>query len=182
MTKTLTMAAMLLFTISCNSDKTETAAENTTVADAAETPAPVPAHAYAVKATYSSSFEIGDPKNGDAIIELWKQFDENTLDMGMDKFADTVTLWMNDGWKYYGTRDSLMKIMKKLRGEYSDVKSVVVALVPLKSTDMNQSWVSIYGTEYTTMKNKKDSLDIQENWRFNKDGKIDFMHSYRRKK
>ena len=182
MIKTLPIAALLLFTIACNDNKTEPATEATAETPATETPAPAPPHEYAVKATYSSSFEIGDPKNGDAIIELWKQFDEYTLDMGMDKFADSVTIWMNDGWKYYGTRDSLMKMMKKLRGEYSAVKSVVVAIVPLKSTDMNQSWVSIYGTEYTTMKNKKDSLDIQENWRFNKDGKIDFMHSYRRKK
>jgi hypothetical protein len=47
---------------------------------------------------------------------------------------------------------------------------------------MNENWVSIYGTEYTTIKNKVDSADLQENWRFNKDGKINMMHQYKRKK
>ena len=181
MTKTLTMAAILLFTISCNSDKTETAAETTSVADAAEPPAPAPAHEYAVKATYSSSFEIGDPKHADIVIDLWKQYDENTLDKGLDYFADTVDMWMADGWRFHGTRDSAMKLTKQARAGFSEMKGVIAAITPLKSTDKNENWVIVYGTEYYTVKNKKDSSDIQENWRFDKNGKITLMHSYRRK-
>jgi hypothetical protein len=181
MTKALTVAALLLFSVSCNDTKTEAAAEP--AADTtAEASAPAPPHQYAVKANYSSSFELGDPNQADKVIELWKQFDENALEKGLDLFADTVTVWMADGWKYHGTRDSLMKIMKKVRGDYGAVKSVLVAVVPLKATDLDENWVSIYGTEYTTVKNKKDSADIQENWRFDKNGKINMMHSYRRKK
>ena len=181
MTKALTVAALLLITISCNDDKkdavTESAADSSAVVNA-----PAKPHEYAVNATFSSDFEIGDPNQADKIVELWKQYDENTLDKGLDYFADTVTLAMHDGWKYFGTRDSLMKLMKKKRGEYSAVNSVIVGIIPLKATDLKENWVSILGTEYTTMKNKKDSADIQEYWRFNKDGKIDLMHSYKRKK
>jgi hypothetical protein len=89
---------------------------------------------------------------------------------------------MADGWKFAGSRDSLMKLMKQKRGEYSEVNSVIVGIIPLRATDLKENWVSILGTEYTTMKNKKDSADIQEYWRFNKDGKIDMMHSYKRKR
>jgi hypothetical protein len=75
----------------------ESTADSTTVA-AAEPSAAAP-HQYATKASYSSSFEIGDPKQGDIVIELWKQFDANTLDQGLNYFADTVDLWTNDGWR-----------------------------------------------------------------------------------
>ena len=181
MTKALTVAALLLFTASCNDAKKEAAMESTTDTTATAA-APAPAHQYAEKATYSSAFEIGDPSQADKVIDLWKQFDENTLDKGLDLFADTVTVWDANGWRYHGTRDSMMNMVKKMRAGMSSSKSVLVAVVPLKSTDMNENWVSIYGTEYTTVKNKKDSADIQENWRFDKNGKINMMHSYRRKK
>jgi hypothetical protein len=181
MTKAITVATLLLFTVSCSDakkeDAMEPAADTTSVA-----PAPAKPHQYAVNAIFSSAFEIGDYSQADKVLELWKQYDENTLDKGLDYFADSVQLWMHDGWKYRGTRDSLMKLMKKKRGEYSSVNSVLVGIIPLRATDLDENWVSIIGTEYTTMKNKKDSADIQEYWRFNKDGKIDMMHSFKRKK
>ena len=181
MTKALTVAALLLFSVSCNNSKTEAAAEpaaDTTAAAAA----PAPPHQYAVKATYSSSFEIGDPSLADKVVELWKQYDDNTLDKGLELFADTVTVWDANGWRYHGTKDSLLTMVKKMRNAMSSSKSELVAVVPLKSTDKDENWVVMYGTEYTTTKNKKDSADIQENWRFNKDGNVDMLHSYRRKK
>jgi hypothetical protein len=115
---------------------------------------PAPPHQYAVNATYSSAFEMGDVSQADKVVELWKQYDGNTLDKGLDYFADTVTLWMYDGWKYHGTRDSLMNLMKKKRVEYSSVNSVVVAIIPLKATDLKENWVLMYGTEYTTIKKR----------------------------
>jgi hypothetical protein len=181
MTKALTVAALLLFSVSCNDAKKEAAIEPAADTTAAA-PAPAPPHQYAVKATYSSSFELGDPAQADKVIELWKQYDENTLDKGSEYFADTVTVWDATGWRYHGTKDSLLTMVKKMRSALSASKSVVAAVIPLKSTDMNENWVSIYGTEYTTTKNKKDSSDLQENWRFDKNGKIDMLHSYRRKK
>ncbi len=181
MTKTLLITALLLSAIACNESKTETATEPATVAAGTEaTPAAAP-HEYAVKSSYSSAFEIGDYSQADKVVELWKQYDDNTLEKGLDMFADTVTMMMADGWRYHGTKDSLMKLTKVERAKYSTVKSKIVAITPLKATDLNESWVIIYGTEYMTSKNKTDSSDLQENWRFNKDGKIDMMHSYRRK-
>jgi hypothetical protein len=181
MTKAITVAALLLFTVSCNDAKKEDAMEPAADSSAVAT-APAGPHEYAVNATFSSDFEIGDYTQADKVVDLWKQYDENTLDKGLDYFADTVTLAMHDGWKYRGTRDSLMKLMKKKRGDYSSINSVIIGIIPLRAKDLKENWVSIFGTEYTTMKNKKDSADIQEYWRFNKDGKIDMMHSFKRKK
>jgi hypothetical protein len=181
MTKALTAAALLLFTVSCNDANKEAATEPAADSSAVAT-TPARPHEYAVNATFSSDFEIGDPSQADKVVDLWKQYDENTLDKGLDYFADTVTLAMHDGWKYHGTRDSLMKLMKQKRGEYSQINSVIIGIIPLRATDIKENWVSIFGTEYTTRKNKMDSADIQEYWRFNKDGKIDMMHSFKRKK
>ena len=182
MTKTLPIAALLLFTLACNSDSTVATTDTTAATPAVTEVAATVAHTFAVKPTYSGAFEIGDYKQADIVVELWKQYDDNTLDKGKDYFADTVTMWMADGWQYHGTRDSLLKLTKKSRSEYGTVKSVLVAIIPLKSTDMNSNWVSIYGNEYlTNKKNKVDSSALQEAWRFNKDGKIDVMHQYRRK-
>ena len=182
MTKALTVAAtLLLFTVSCSDAKKDDTMETISDTSAAAT-VPAKPHEYAVNAIFSSAFEIGDYSQADKVLELWKQYDENNLDKGLDYFADSVTLFMHDGWKYFGKRDSLMKMMKQKRGEYSSMNTVLVGIIPLRATDLNENWVSIFGTEYTTMKNKKDSADIQEYWRFNKDGKIDMMHSYKRKK
>ena len=182
MTRSLPIAALLLFTVACNSNKTEPAAEPTTVAPATETPAPAPQkHEYATKPWYSSDFEIGDFKQGDIVVELWKQFDDNTIEKGLDYFADTVSMSGADGFRFTGTRDSLMKMVKKMRGGFSAYRTTIAAIAPLKSVDKNENWVCIWGTEYTTFKNKVDSSDIQENWRFDKNGKVAFMHSYSRK-
>jgi hypothetical protein len=179
MKKFMPIAAMLLFIVACNSNTPETTAEATTVA-AAETAAPAK-HEYATKPWYSSDFEIGDYKNGDVVVALWKQFDDNNLDAGLNYFADTVSMSFADGFQYTGTRDSLMKIVKGMRSGFSAFRSSIAAIVPLRSIDKDESWVCIWGTEYTTMKNKVDSAEIQENWRFDKNGKIAFMHSYARK-
>src|SRR5205809_664522 len=126
MTRTLLIAALLLSTIACNESKKETAEEAATVTTP-ETPAVAPApHEYALKANYSSAFEAGDAKQGDIVVELWKQFDDDMLDKGKDFFADTVTMWSAEGWKYHGTSDSLLKMVKADRSKYSAAKSVLV--------------------------------------------------------
>ena len=55
------------------------------------------------------------------------------------------------------------------------------AIFPVKSTDKNEDWVCIWGTEVNTdKKGKTDSVHLQETWRFNKDGKIDLLYQHSR--
>jgi len=61
---------------------------------------------------------------------------------------------------------------------FTTIKSTVTAILPVKSTDKNEHWVSIWGSEISTdKKGKIDSVSLQESWRFNKDGKIKFFCS-----
>ena len=180
MTKTLVPIALLLFTISCNDQgKGSGTAEDTMDSEKSATSAP---YEYTARPFYYSKFEPGDPKQANIVIELWKMFDANSLESGLHYYADTVELWTNDGWKFRGPKDSLMDIMIKLRGVYTAVRTDVAAVIPIRSIERDENWVSIYGTEYLTIKNRVDSADVQENWRFNKEGKVDMMHAYKRKK
>ncbi len=132
-------------------------------------------------ATYSSKFEIGDTKNAEAILKLWKSWDDNDMKTAKSLFADTMSFYLRDGSEMVGKTDSIIVGAQAFRDMFSTVKSTVHAYMPLKSTDKNENWVCIWGTEVSTSKQGKvDSVNLQETWRFNKDGKIDLVYQFGR--
>ena len=132
---------------------------------------------YPYTAGYSSNFRIGDPVNSKMILELWKDFDDNTFD-NHDYIADTAVMFFADGTMAKG-KDSLLMGVKQYRGSLSNVSSTVDAWVPLRSVDRNENWVAIWGTGTSTDANGKvNKKDLHEIWRINKDGKVDFMKQF----
>jgi hypothetical protein len=132
-------------------------------------------------ATYSSSFEMGDVKNAEAILALWKDYDGGNLAPSKTHFADSVAFYTADGSVIAGPRDSAVANIQHYRDMFSSVKSTVHAIFPIKSTDKGEEWVGIWGTEVNTnKKGKTDSVHLQETWRFNKDGKIDLFYQFAR--
>lgn len=132
-------------------------------------------------ATYSSKFELGNPAYTQTIMSIWKDWDDNALDRSAKMFADTVVMYMADGTMVKG-KDQNLAEAKKYRGQFAVVKSTIQAIVSLKSTDRNETWVAIWGTEEdTTKEGKKTSAALHEIWKFNKDGKIDIMRQYHAK-
>lgn len=131
---------------------------------------------YPYTATYSSKFEIGNAKDAQAILAIWKDFDNGTLANSKDRFADSITLMFADGNSFSGPRDSAIAEGQKYRDMYSSVSSNVDAWIPLKSTDKNENWVAIWGWERHTAKDGKvDSVHLHEVWRLNTAGKADFV-------
>ena len=125
-------------------------------------------------ANYSSDFKIGNPANSKMILELWKDFDDNAFDRH-DYFADTAVMFLPDGSVVRG-KDSITAAAKRYRGALSSSTSTLDAWVPLKSVDRNENWVALWGTETDTSPDgKTQKTDLQEIWRINKDGKVDFM-------
>lgn len=160
--------AIILF--ACNSETEKTTA---TAANAADSTT------YSYKAGYSSSFEMGDPKNSEIILKLWKDFDNGDLSVTKSSFADTVDINLRDGTRMVGPRDSIVAGAQAYRNEFTSVQSRVDAFFSIRSTDKNENWVCIWGTEASTHKSGKvDSVRLQETWRLNKDGKVDFMLQY----
>ena len=162
------MICMIIALYACNSDKksetTEVTSNDSTKMD------------YAYKATYSSDFEMGNPKYAEAVLKLWKDWDNGDLSPSKDMFADSVEIYPRDGSRMVGPRDSIVAGAQQFRNSFTKVESVVHAFFPVRAKDKDEDWLCIWGTEYSTDKaGKIDSVNLQEIWRFNKQGKINLM-------
>jgi hypothetical protein len=112
------------------------------------------------------------------VLDIFKQWDDNQLKAGMNNFADTVHFFAND-WEFNGSRDAFFAESQKQRDNYTEVKTVVHAWIPVHSDDANEDWALIWSTGYT--KDKKgvtDSLSYQDTWRINKNGKVDLVYQF----
>lgn len=128
---------------------------------------------------YSSDFVIGDAKNAQTLLELYKNWDDNRLDNSKSSFAEMDTMYFSDGSMFAGSRDSLFAVANKMRGQMGSVVDSVHAWVPLRSKDKNEDWVAIWTREISTdPKGKKTVKELHEVWRFDKNGKINLVYQY----
>ncbi len=127
--------------------------------------------------TYSSNFVIGNPAHSKMIVDLWKDWDDNAFDRH-DYYADDLMMILPDGTVMKGKAANI-EGAKKYRSGLTSSRSTIDAWVPLKSTDRNENWVAMWGTETNTWPDGKVEVrDIHEIWRINKDGKVDMMRQY----
>ena len=176
------MAIIAVTLISCGTAEKEApkeeAAAATTPAEAAPAVATV-TNLSGYTPDYSASFSIGDVKNAETVLALYKSWDSGNLDPMKGSFSDSVEFYGSDGNIVAARRDSAMAMMQALRNKYSEVKNTVHAVFPVKSADKNENFVCIWATEYfTDKKGKKDSTQLQETWRFDKDGKVNWVLQY----
>ena len=181
MRKVLILAAMASLA-ACNSNK-DTKDESSSMSSASDsTTTKKDDIAYPYTATYSSQFEIGNPQHAKTILDLYKDWDNNTLENSKNSFADVDSLIFANGIMIAGSRDSVFEAIKKIRNTMGTIKDEVQAWIPLKSTDRNENWVAVWTKEIITAPNgKKDSTYLQETWRINKDGKVDLVFQYAQK-
>src|SRR6476469_6988346 len=178
MKRIVLLAGVALF-IACNSGNKEEVASVAPPKDSSATSTADENISYPYTAGYSSKFAIGDAKNAQKILSLWKDWDNGDLSKGKDIFADTVSFYFWDGTSMHSSRDSATASAQKFRDTYASVSSRVDAFVPLKSTDKNEDWVAIWGMEtHTDKKGKVDSISLHEVWRLNKDGKADLVYQF----
>jgi hypothetical protein len=129
------------------------------------------------KAAYTSDFKIGNPAYSKMVLELWKDWDDNTFDKH-DYFADTVVFYLPDSTVVKGKAENLASA-KKYRGGMDSAKSVVHAWVPLYSNDRKENAVCIWGTEKDTWPDGRVVVrDLHEVWWFNKDGKVSAIRQW----
>jgi len=130
---------------------------------------------------YSSKFVMDDPKNAESLLAIWKAYDNGDLNVTKDMFADTIEAYFGDGSMKRASRDSMLAFVQTYRNSFKAAVSKVDAIMAVKSTDKNEHWALIWGTEIDTYKSDKiDSAELQETWRFNKDGKADLVFQYKR--
>ena len=140
-----------------------------------------PVVAMPLTASYSSSFEMGNPAYAAMIVQgSWKDWEMNTMDNMKSWVADTITAYGADNSVTHGL-DSLQARWKRGRAEYPSVIDTVNAVTPLFSTDKKENWVLVWATEINeNAKGMKDTVSMMETWRINKDGKADMVFQYDR--
>jgi len=169
--------AAIAFLVACTSsaDKSKTEAVNASDPDSAKQESVT----YPFTPDYSSNFEIGDAKNAQTLLQLYQNWDNNTLDNSKSSFADIDTMYFSDGSMFAGSRDSLFAVANKMRGQMGSVVDSVHAWVPLRSKDKKEDWVLIWTREISTdSKGKKTAKELHEVWRFDKNGKINLVYQY----
>ena len=174
MQKLIAFFSLAIVAISCNTKTSEPAAKMETA------PAPV---TLAYTPIYSSSFEIGKPMYSATILQgSWKDWERNSLDNMKSWVADTVIAFHSDNTMVVGV-DSLQARWKRGRAEYTSVLDSIEAVIPVYSTDRNEHWVLVWAIEINTRADgTKDTVNVQETWRINKDGKADMLLQFDRAK
>jgi len=132
------------------------------------------------KASYSSSFTISDnQKNAQAVLQSYKDWEDNKLNNAPAYFADTVHVIFSDGSDMTITRDSLVHLGQKIRDSLTSSKIDLVAITNLHSTDKNTDWVGVWYKQTDTYKTGKiDSSFFQDDNNV-VNGKIVFFSSKR---
>ena len=128
---------------------------------------------------YASDFEIGDSKYAQIVLAAWKDYDNNTLQNSLPVFADSVTMYFAEGSIISNKKDSAIAFVAKARGSMASATSSIDAVTVLKTKGKDDTWVCVWGKEVDIMKDgKKDSMLLNENWMFNKDGKVSVIRQY----
>lgn len=164
----------VLSIIACNTEKS---------ADThAEVKAHTPSNTYGFTPEYSFSFVMDSAKNSETVLAIWKDWKDGDLSKSRGHFADSLSLFLANGTNMVGLTEDLLKGMQDYRSSFKGMEVAVDAIFAVKSTDKNENWVAVWGTEVQTdMNGKVDSVSLQETWRFNKVGKIDMMFQAQRK-
>lgn len=175
----LIFTGMIAAIVSCNSS-TNSSTETTATGDSTKMMTEDVTYAYPIG--YSSKFEAGDPKNAQAVLNIWKAFDNGDLSAAKDIFADSVEMHFADGNYMHSGRDSIIAAGQAYRNSLAAVSSSIDAVISTRSTDKGEDWALVWGKEKDTHKDGKvDSVYLQETWRFNKDGKADLVFQYSQK-
>lgn len=169
----LCLAAISLM-IACNNEKKTDEA-------VAETKADQPAVALPYTAAYSSSFAPGNPEYSAMILQgSWKDWELNKMDNMKSWVADTIFVLQSDNTMIMGV-DSLQARWTRGRAGYTSVIDTVHAVTAIYSTDKKENWVLVWAKEVNVdTKGKKDTVELMETWRINKDGKADMLLQYDR--
>lgn len=129
--------------------------------------------------SYSSDFKIGKSEHAAILLDLWKYFDDNTLDQGNDAFAEHVRMDFSDGTFFDGKREDFMNYMKKQRLLFQSFKSTIDAIVSLIPEGKDESWACVWGAQTSDPINGKASTAwVNENWMFNKEGKVSYIRQF----
>ena len=175
--KHLSIAACILCAlVACNTATNSSATTDTSAATITSDINQNVTYAYPIE--YSSDFTIGNPKYAQTVLELWKDYDNNTFDNHADAFSDSVVLDLAGGTTVRG-KDSAIAGAKRYRSSLKSSVSSIEVVTTLKPKGKDETWVCVWGKAVDTHKDgKMDSVYLNENWMFDKNDKVAYMSQY----
>ena len=174
--KQFILFASLFMLASCGSNKEETSQTASATSSDSKPEASV---TYPVPVLYSPTWEAGDQKNVHSILNVLKDWEAGNLESLDNLFADSVSIYLANGDRMNGPHDSIIAALKNFRKMYSEIKTEIHSIIPLRHKDTKEDWVAIWFKEITTTAaGKKDSVELQESWMLNSQGKTELVYQY----
>jgi hypothetical protein len=180
MQKTI-ICCLLLCGAACNSDT-----KNSEKKDTATTGEPKIEMTSSAATTASSSlppyvvfknWEVGDPRNAELVLNVYKAWDKNTPGEMATYFADSAAYDLPDGNRRTTNNKNVEATFRKWRSGYKETSNIPFSLISLHSKDRQQDWVIAWTwNKWTTKAGGKDSMLYCDNWRI-RDGKIEYLNS-----
>lgn len=131
----LSTIAVCLLTTACNHSGTSEKKDSITTKPSVENLS-IPR-----EVAYSSNFEIGNPKYAQIVLNIYKDYDNNTFN-NSDAYADTVSMKVADGGTIRG-KNVLINALKKSRNNIKSIRDTIDTYVVLKPKSKDETWVSI---------------------------------------
>jgi hypothetical protein len=114
---------------------------------------------------YVSDWVPGDPHHAAMVMKALKGFETGNINDTKQYFADSVT-FIGDGYKFKGTRDSLMSVFNNQRAGYKDFVVTMHDWESVKSKSRGEEYVTMWYMQKTTdMKGRKDSANYTDDVR-----------------
>lgn len=162
--------------VSCGENKTE-------VVEAPVSEAFTPVVQYPYEAQLATDWTIGDPQKTVKVLELYRhlQTDDFADSTVLPYFADSITSVSFDERVYTGSPKAFLDNVRKFRSQFKELDEEFVSYVCLHSASKEIDMVSLWFKEIAIRNNGKiDSTRYQENWIFNKEGKITHRTAFAR--
>ena len=123
------------------------------------------------------NISIGNMMYAQKVMQVWKDYDNNTMDNIADMMADDIVATFPDGSMVKG-KENFAKMIKDYRNGFSSVSSKIMACTTLKTPDdPEHEVVTIWGEETDTNKDGTTmTTHLNEVWFFNKQGKVAMFH------
>jgi len=128
------------------------------------------------EASYSSHYSVSSTKNILIVENVLKQWEDNKFNLE-NILSDSIRVELPNGLYCVG-KDRVIKMFKAGRSVLLSSKVSIKTVLAVKS-DKGQEWVMLWGGQNNEATNgTKGTLELQQNWKINADGKIDFMKQY----
>jgi hypothetical protein len=126
---------------------------------------------YPFKPKYSLKWEPGDEKNAVIVLNCLKKYIDGDVDGAVADFADSIE-FIADGFHFKGKTDSLVTILKQMRGDMTSVSKTFDTWITTYYPEQKETWVTLWYVEkWTDKKGKTDSLYYTDDVKL-KNGKI----------